>query len=308
MDYAIKAAWDRGIRITMVFANNWDAYGGFQWYVNQHGGGDKNTFYTNPEIKAHFKKYIKNIVTRVNREYNPTVAYADDPAIFAWELANEPCGVDTTDAAGNKIPFDKTGKIINGWMREMSDFIRSLDSKHMITSGEEGYNNKRNSLTQGLMWTDDGTKSLDFDANIALSNINYATVHIYPDNWGNYLDLSYYSVTNIEDWIDWYLIDRAKVAQKAKKPIILEEYGRKKVGFLGTMTRDEIYQRWNALCATNGFAGMMVWQMEHPQMAAKDGDGYGFPFSDTTGDIMAANALAMNQKSGFIPVYSSVNP
>lgn len=43
-------------------------------------GGTHDLFYTNANIKTAYKNYIRAVVTR----YSPS-----DPAIFAWQLANE---------------------------------------------------------------------------------------------------------------------------------------------------------------------------------------------------------------------------
>lgn len=43
-------------------------------------GGTHDLFYTNANIKTAYKNYIRAVVTRYS---------ASDPAIFAWQLANE---------------------------------------------------------------------------------------------------------------------------------------------------------------------------------------------------------------------------
>lgn len=43
-------------------------------------GGTHDLFYTNANIKAAYKNYIRAVVTRYS---------ASEPAIFAWQLANE---------------------------------------------------------------------------------------------------------------------------------------------------------------------------------------------------------------------------
>jgi mannan endo-1,4-beta-mannosidase len=64
-----------------------------------------------------YKEYIETIVTR----------HKKSTAIFAWELANEPrChGCPTTT--------------IYNWATEISEYIKSLDSDHMVALGDEGW-------------------------------------------------------------------------------------------------------------------------------------------------------------------------
>ena len=53
-------------------------------------------FYTHPLVRGWYKSWIANLTSRVNTITG--VAYRNEPAIFAWELANEPrC---YTDARG----------------------------------------------------------------------------------------------------------------------------------------------------------------------------------------------------------------
>jgi mannan endo-1,4-beta-mannosidase len=48
-------------------------------YVNAYGGS-ATTWYTTSAIQSAYQAYIKAVVSR----------YAGSPAVFAWELANEP--------------------------------------------------------------------------------------------------------------------------------------------------------------------------------------------------------------------------
>ena len=69
-----------------------------------------------------------------------------------------------------------------------------------------------------------GAKGLDFAGNLGLANINFGTVHSYPQAFGipfsNLGDYDNYT------WINTYFIaSRAAIAKTAGKPIILEEFG-----------------------------------------------------------------------------------
>lgn len=314
LDYTIKSAWDHGIRVIVVFANFWGDFGGTQWYVNQHGGGENSRFFTEPAIKEHYKKYISQLVTRVNREYNPPVSYKDDPAIFAWELMNEPRGTTLKDPEGQTVSFAASAKIMTAWIKEMSDYIyNSLDKKHMISIGDEGFNNKAGNPAINGMWPDNGAIGMDYEANIALPHVSYGSVHLYPDNWGGSLDIAAYGKASIEDWCDWYISNRAAICKKVNKPVILGEYGRKKENFVGTIGRNDIYRRWNKVAAVdNNYAGMLVWQLEVQGMRAGDGVGYRIDLDGTndleTLSIIEDNANYMNAKSGRIAVSPTISP
>ena len=57
----------------------------------------------------------------------PRSTYKEDPTVFGWELMNEPRNYD-----------DSSGNTLQAWIDEMSAYVKSIDSLHMLTVGEEG--------------------------------------------------------------------------------------------------------------------------------------------------------------------------
>ncbi|KAG6884746.1 hypothetical protein C0993_008536 [Termitomyces sp. T159_Od127] len=80
-----------------------------------------DVFYTNPKVIASFLETI------VNR-------YKNSPNIFAWELVNEARCLGDLPAGPNCVPGINT---IYNWYRQQSDYVRSLDPYHSITTGGE---------------------------------------------------------------------------------------------------------------------------------------------------------------------------
>jgi mannan endo-1,4-beta-mannosidase len=113
LDYVVASAEQRNVKLIINFVNNWSDYGGMAAYVTAFGGS-QTTWYTNDDAQSAYRKYIEAVVTR----------YIDSPAVFAWELANEPrCnGCDTS--------------VIYDWVASTSAYIKSLDSKHMVCIGD----------------------------------------------------------------------------------------------------------------------------------------------------------------------------
>lgn len=92
--------------------------GGANSYRRSVYGGSHTTWYTNSAAQAQYRTYIKAVVSR----------YITSTAVFAWELANEPrCSGCSTD-------------VIYKWAADTSAYIKSLDSNHMVTLGDEGFN------------------------------------------------------------------------------------------------------------------------------------------------------------------------
>ena len=73
---------------------------------------------------------------------------------------------------------------MQAWIAEMSSYLKSLDSKHMVTVGEEGFwgpGAKREHANPGNGWA--SLTGQNFTANMNLPTIDFAAVHLWPDNW-----------------------------------------------------------------------------------------------------------------------------
>jgi len=77
-------------------------------------GKQRDEFWTDPQLKADFKKTIEFVVNRVNSCTG--VPYKTDKAILAWETGNELLA-----------PFS--------WTKEMAASIKSLDTNHLVLEG-----------------------------------------------------------------------------------------------------------------------------------------------------------------------------
>ncbi|KAI1436872.1 glycoside hydrolase superfamily [Xylaria sp. CBS 124048] len=188
LDYVVSAAEQRGIKLIINFVNNWSDYGGIPAYVSTFGG-TAISWYTNTAAQTQYKAYIKAVISR----------YASSPAIFAWELCNEPrCnGCETS--------------VVTTWAAEISAYIKSLDPQHMVTLGDEGF---------GLMTDSDGSypftysEGIDFEANLGISTLDFGTFHLYPESWGTAID-----------WGNLWVMAHAAACKAAGKPCLFEEYG-----------------------------------------------------------------------------------
>lgn len=145
-----------------------------QEYVdNALGPGSSYTlFYTDYTVKNHFKDYIKTIVTRRNTVTG--VLYKDDPTVMAWELSNEPRVGDRYEQQNGLVP----GEMICNWVKDISAYIKSLDSNHMVAVGDEGFRTN-GSTAEPHSWLNTGYAGVDFECNLAVPTIDFGTVHAY---------------------------------------------------------------------------------------------------------------------------------
>ncbi|KAI8809910.1 hypothetical protein BJ742DRAFT_852398 [Cladochytrium replicatum] len=96
--------------------NNRADHGGMDVFTKNLSGAYHDDFYSNTKINW--------------------IAYKDDPAIFAWRLANE---IRWGGASNNLARSPNcSSSTITAWGDEMSTYIKSLDSNQLLSVGNEG--------------------------------------------------------------------------------------------------------------------------------------------------------------------------
>ncbi len=103
-------------------------------YVRWAGGQYHDQFYTDPVIRQWYKNWIAHLLNRTN--IYTGVKYKDDPTIMTWELGNEPRCLSA--GAYPRSPNCTTQTLI-AWAGEMSTYIKSVDDKHLVSVGDEGF-------------------------------------------------------------------------------------------------------------------------------------------------------------------------
>ncbi|KAL4973643.1 mannan endo-1,4-beta-mannosidase C [Aspergillus desertorum] len=227
-DKVVNAAAKTGIKLIVALTNNWADYGGMDVYTVNLGGRYHDDFYRLPQIKKAYKRYVKEMVTR----------YRDSPAIMAWELANEPrCGADGV----RNLPRSDDGcspELLTSWIDEMSTYIKSLDRHHLVTwGGEGGFNYDSDD------WAYNGSDGGDFEAELALRNIDFGVFHSYPDWWSKTVE-----------WTNAWIVDHARAGRRVGKPVVHEEYGwlspqgrLDNLGTVSNITRLEAVGGWQTI-------------------------------------------------------------
>ncbi|KAJ4965786.1 hypothetical protein NE237_017635 [Protea cynaroides] len=265
LDFVISVAGKNGIRLILSLVNNYNDFGGRTQYVQwaKNSGvqiNNNDDFYTNSVVKGYYKDHVKRVLTRFNT-ITGTV-YKDDPTIMAWELMNEP-----------RCDVDYSGKTVNGWIQEMAAYVKSIDNKHLVEAGMEGfYGDSMPEKKQNNPGYQVGT---DFISNNLINEIDFATFHAYPDIW-----LSGQSENSqmafLQKWMESHWTDSRMIL---KKPLAFAEFGKsnKDPGF-SISVRDSfmntIYSNIYNFARNGGtIGGGLVWQIVAEEMESYD-DGY----------------------------------
>lgn len=249
-DRMIKEASDRNIKLIIPFVNNWNNFGGMCQYVMwcnpnitscSDTSANHDTFYTNACTRDLYKKYIAYFLNRTNTLTG--IKYKDDTTIMAWELANEP-----------RAKSDPTQTILDNWIEEMSTYIKSVDSNHIMTVGHEGFT----AASEGT----------DFVRNHDHSSIDFAGFHLLVDNWG-------FSYQQGIDWINSHMNDAVVLG----KPVILEEMGKSE-------PRDAYFDGFYNLTEARRINGDLFWMLKDANYPDWDGYGIDYPEDSTTARII----------------------
>lgn len=263
LDYAIAEAGKRGIRLVIPFTNNWNAFGGMDQYVRWAGLTTHADFYTSPKIRGWFKNWISTLLNRTNSITG--VKYKDDPTILSWELANEP----RCTSAGVYPDGVCDTATITGWAADASAYVKSIDKRHLLAVGDEGFfcrpqsqwtlAAKYGASGYGAGFGEDCSDGVDTVALASLPAIDMMSMHLYPDSWK----------TTVA-WGTGWLKEHALAAARIGKPVYLGEFG-----FEDKATRLPVYNEWLKTIRQTGIDGALYWML-----ASKEDDGTLYPDYD----------------------------
>jgi mannan endo-1,4-beta-mannosidase len=236
LDALIAAAEEADLRLILPLVNYWKDFGGMPQYLRWLGiPGGQDAFYREPVARAAYRTWVQTILTRRNTRTNRT--YLDEPAVMAWELANEPrCEV----AGGRELLLD--------WIGEMSAFVKSLDRNHLLALGDEGF--LRHAHVHDHLY--DGSHGVDGEATLNFGEIDFGTYHFYPD-----------AMQHAPEFGETWIRDHVASGQRANKPMLLEEYGLA----LNTSAaptpadRKTWYSRWIHSVFEAGGGGDLLWML-----------------------------------------------
>ena len=239
LDYLLAEMGKRDMKAVLYINNTWEWSGGYGMYLEWAGAGRAlipqidgyvpfmkamSAFVTNEKAKELFYDHVRHVVSRTNTVTGKP--YKDDPAIFSWQIGNEPRCF-RSDSLGRAAFVD--------FMWTTASLIKSIDPNHMVSSGSEGRHGCEGSLEF-------------FEKVHACPDIDYMNIHIWPYNWRwvteSTLDTD---LPQAIENTDIYINEHLEVAQRYGKPVVIEEFGFPRDGFCfkqGTTTtsRDAYYK------------------------------------------------------------------
>lgn len=217
LDFFLDELGKRDMDAVLYLTNSWDWSGGMPKMLEWMGYGkipDASTgevgwtaytkymanFYKCEPCKKAMMEHMKFIISRTNTINGKK--YIDDPAIMAWQVANEP-----------RIWGVENERLFTNWLNTTVAEIKKIDPNHLVSTGSEG------SVGSNL---DINT----FARTHKNPQIDYLTAHVWPKNWGWYKkDDEKNSLRLSIDTTMKYIEQHIVVAEKMRKPLVLEEFG-----------------------------------------------------------------------------------
>ena len=255
LDRFLAELGKRDMQAVLFLNNSWEWSGGYGQYL-EWATGEKTLiplvdgywpfmqqmagFQVCKEAQTLYYNHVRAIVGRTNTVTGKP--YSQDPAIFSWQLGNEPrCFSDD--------PAYRDGFI--AWMTEAARIIRELDPNHMISTGNEGYRGCEDdwSLTERVA---------------SIPGIDYMTIHIWPYNWSwAREDALKEDMPVAKAKTSEYIARHYEIARQHGQPLVAEEFGFPRDGFateMGSSTacRDDYYAHVFAFVGTQ-LQGANFW-------------------------------------------------
>ncbi|KAB5559734.1 glycoside hydrolase family 5 protein [Coniochaeta sp. 2T2.1] len=178
-------------------------------------GLQKLDYVVNTAAQTQYRACVKAVVSR----------YTTSPAVFAWELANEPrcsgCGT----------------SVIYNWAASTSQYIKSFDSNQCYPYQPSA---------GGYIWQD----------TLNMTTLDFATFHLYPDSCefsicGQFAHRLTSSRGQPYDWGNLWVTSHGAACAAENKPCLFEECN-------NNCTVENPWQK--TALATKGIAGDRFWQ------------------------------------------------
>lgn len=300
LDYLLYEMSKRKMYAVLFLSNNWEWSGGFLQYLNWNKVITDSTmrsklnwddlrdnttkFYSCQPCMEDYNKQLRLVLNRYNKFTKRT--YINEPAIMAWELANEPRPM---RASSNEA--------YSRWTASVAKLIKSIDKNHLVTLGTEG---------------EMGTESMDLLKEVhSPKEVDYLTLHIWPKNWSWFKDTSIVDSLPqvIKKSID-YIQKHEQLANELNMPLVLEEFGlpRDAHSFAAgtpTTSRDKyftaVFGQWKRSMKQSGsIAGLNFWgfggtsRPVEGQLFWKEGDDFS---GDPPQEEQGLNSVFDNDKS-----------
>jgi mannan endo-1,4-beta-mannosidase len=253
LDRLVAEVKARGLRVILPLVNNHAPYGGLPAYA-AWAGKQPDDFFGDPQMMGYWKEYASLLAARVN--VFTGVAYRDEPAILAIELANE-----------FRCPSCRGTTRFADTVRALARHAKAEFPRHLIGDGGEGHDDVPG-LYPGLsnQYFVRGDEGVSYSQLVTIDELDMLSYHMYPRFW--MFDLR----SDVDIWIDSHEL----LARMAGKVAYMGEFGHDP----GLEIRDEvaapIFNRWlsHLFEARDGSIGLLWQWVPDERLGPPNDDGF----------------------------------
>ncbi|RVW62608.1 Mannan endo-1,4-beta-mannosidase 5 [Vitis vinifera] len=243
--------------------------GGTQALQISPGVYDERVFQGLDFVISEAKKNGVRLILSLSNNYKD---FGGRPQYVNWARnAGAPVNSDD-DFYANEVVKGYYKNHVKGWIQEMASFVKSIDSNHLLTVGMEGFYG--DSMPEKKAINPGYQVGTDFISNHLIKEIDFSTIHAYPDIWLSGKDDSSQMAFMLR-WMTSHLTDSETIINK---PMVFSEFGKssKDPGY-SLSARDSflnaVYTNIYNFARSGGIGGGLVWQLMAEGMQSYD-DGY----------------------------------
>jgi len=267
LKWMLDEANKRGLKMMLTLTNGQPSdYGGirqyYRWVSNLSPDAkvDCGDFFRSQPARALYKDYVTKIVND----------FKNHPALHSWDIINEPRNT-LRDAKSDEIA---------GWIHETATLVKSLDPKHPVTAGVEGFygpaqhgkgDGSDGYNPYGAPGT--GIDGCDWVKEIQSPALDFASIHLYPASWANYAAEK--PVEFSKKWVQTHIDEIRKAGLDI--PLVLQEYNLKPPFEYENERTDMFKALGDLMLNPEGaypgvYIGNVVWMAANPARASDDGE------------------------------------
>ncbi len=224
----LRSARVRGLRVICTLGNALPDYGG-----QGHFTPASEDFFTSETARTRYREQVRRVME--HREPDG-VRLTDNSAILAWDLINEP-----------RNNSDVHQRSVAAWTEEMGAFASSIDQRHLVTVGGEGF--QPGYPADAAL---SGTPASDFATLCRLSSITLCSAHVFPKYLAHPADSNEIGHV-MQSW--------RSQADELDKPVLVEEVGYSLSDGGSLTSRHEFYDNVARANNNSDLDGALLWNL-----------------------------------------------
>ncbi|XP_017969627.1 PREDICTED: mannan endo-1,4-beta-mannosidase 4 isoform X2 [Theobroma cacao] len=259
-----------GMNVARVWAFNDGDYKPLQ---NSPGSYNEDVFKGLDFVVAEAKKYgIHLILSLVNnfKDFGGKDKYVQWAKQQGQSLSNE------DDFYTNSLVKQYYKNHVKNWLKEMAAHVKSIDNHHLLEIGLEGFYGE--SMPEKKQYNPNSSPiGTDFISNNQIPDVDFATIHLYPEQWLPSTNSSEEAqLAFVDKWIQAHILDCNSLL---RKPLLIGEFGKSfKLPGYSLEKRNYYFQKiygaiYNSARSGGSCAGGLFWQLFSLGMDNM-GDGY----------------------------------